>query len=196
MSHSLLDGSGDGYQMKIDSQLRAYTNSIDQSIESYYVNNGHAYAVNTGNISLTSGNKSALLYMLNNEDEDIVISAFVFLLGNTTGGSGEDILVQIEKNPTGGTLISGGTAFDPINRDFGSANTLSATILKGAEGSTLTGGTVAFQSLLTGVGRTPVVLQVVIPKGVSVGITVTPPASNTSMNVQLATPLFLNKFNL
>lgn len=197
MSYQIFDGTGDGYYMKVDSQNRAYVNAVQQTQEDFYVREGHAYNINTGTINLTSGNESGLLYLLNSEDEDLIVASYIYLLGNTTGGTtAEDHLIQVYKNPTTGTLISGGTDFVPVNRDFGSANTLTATVKKGAEGSTITNGTVAIESIFSSSGRQVVAVETVIPKGNAVAVSITPKATNSSMDVQLAMAVYLNKFNL
>ena len=197
MAHKIEDNTGNCFGMKVDSLNRAYVNAVDQTQPDFYVGQGHSYNINTSTITLTDGTESALLYMLNNEDEDLIIPSFIYLVGNSTGGtSTEDIEVKIYKNPTGGTLISGGTDFVPVNRDFGSANTLGATVKKGAQGSTITGGTVAIDSLFSGSGRQIVAVETILPKGASVAISVTPRSTNSSMNVQIAIAAYLNKFNL
>jgi hypothetical protein len=183
------DGAGSGLSAKVSKEQRLHTLSVSETIAAHHAFDGHAYNFNTGTINLTSANKSALAYIKNNEDDPLVITGFFYLLGNTDGTG--DTLVQIERNPTGGTLISGGTAQAPVNRDFGSNNTLTADALKGAEGSTLTGGTVAIESIFSGVGRQAVIVgAIVLRKGNSVGITITPPASTTDMDVQLAMALY------
>lgn len=189
-SISIKDGSGKGYEARVTENQRLSTITVSESIAATHAFTGDAYNVNTGTINLTSANKSALFYFKNNEDQDIVITAFFYLLGNTDGTG--DTLVQIERNPTGGTLVSGGTSFSPVNRDFGSKNTLTVDCLKGAEASTLTGSDgVAVESIFSGVGRQTVsVGAIVLRKGSSVGITVTPPASNTDMDVQIAMAIY------
>ena len=197
MAYKIEDNTGSCNGLKVDALNRAYVNAVDQTQADFYVRSGHSYNTNTGTINLTNGSESGILYMLNNEDEDIVIPSFIYLLGNSTGGtSTEDIEVKIYKNPTGGTLISGGTDFVPVNRDFGSANTLGATVKKGAQGSTITGGTVALDSLFPSSGRQVVAVETILPKGASVAISVTPRSTNSSMNVQIAIAAYLNKFNL
>jgi hypothetical protein len=79
-----------------------------------------------------------------------------------------------------------------INRNYGSAKTLSlTTIYRGAEALTLSGAdAVAIESLFSGQGRQTVPVPIVIPNGQSVGITVTPPTGNTSMVVQIAMAVY------
>lgn len=193
MSNStIIDGTGTNNAARVTPENRVETLSVTETIAAHHAHNGEAYNINTGNIALSSANKSALWYFKNNEDQPVTITAFFYLFGTNTSGSG-DTLVQIERNPTGGDLISGGTAFVPVNRDFGSNRTLTATCLKGAEGDALTGGTVVIESLFNSAspGRQPISVGVIVLRqGNSIGITVTPATSTAAMNVQIACSIY------
>jgi hypothetical protein len=187
------DGTGSGYKAKVDNQFRLSTDAltVDESVSQTF--EGVAYNVNTGTINLTSANPSATLFLKNDAEDDLVITALFYLLGNTTGGSG-DTLVQIIRNPTAGTIVSAGTDFEAVNRDFGSANSLEATLKKGAEGSTLTDGTVVIESIFSGVGRQTVAVgALVLRPGNSIGYIVTPPSGNTSMDTQWAMSCYMRE---
>jgi hypothetical protein len=123
--------------------------------------------------------------MSNDGTGNLVVATLIYIMGNSTGGSG-DILVDVKRNPTAGTLISSGTAFDSVNRDFGSANTLEATLLKGAEGLTVTDGTDVIQSIFTGPGRYVLPVDLLLRPGNSLAIACTPQSGNTSMSTQWA----------
>jgi hypothetical protein len=127
------------------------------------------------------------LYLKNNGDVDLAILTIGFLLGNSTGGIG-DLTLDVVKNPTTGTLISGATnvAINE-NKNAGSSQTLSVDAFKGAEGSTITNGTDWYYSTVPGDARTYVINtgSLVIPKGSSVSVSVTPQGSNSSMNLSL-----------
>ena len=58
---------------------------------------------------------------------------------------------------------------------------------KGVEGDTFTDGDVAYRSLLSGAARTYVINtgNIVLTRGTSIGIKITPQTSNTAMDVQL-----------
>jgi hypothetical protein len=127
------------------------------------------------------------MYMKNTGTKDIIISWFFYLLWNTTGWTAtSDILVQVEKNPTGWTLIDSWTAATPVNRNFGYSDNAAVTAKTWAEADTSTWGTVAIESLFSGVGRQSVLVPVVLRPNSSVALTVTPKTSNTNMDVQLA----------
>ena len=186
---TIIDGTGTGVHAKVNKQNRIQTLSVSENIAAHHAFEGDAFNINTGTVSLGSTTKSAVLYLKNNEDDPLVITALFYLLGNNTGGgTDENHLVQVERNPTGGTLVSSGTNFSAINRNFGSAKVLDADIIKmDTAGRTLIGGTVAIESIFTGEGRQALsVGAVIINKGDSIGITITPQASTTAMDVQMA----------
>jgi hypothetical protein len=186
------DNTGDGYGAKVDSHNRLWTDSlvVDESVSATF--EGNAYNVNTGTINLTSANPSAVLYMQNDGNEDVVVTALFYLLGNSNGSG--DSVVDVYRNPTAGTIVSSGTNFAAINRDFGSANDLEAVLKKGAEGQTITDGTVVISSIFSGVGRQVVAVGALILRpGNSIGIVVEPPAGNTSMDIQAALSCYVKE---
>jgi hypothetical protein len=185
MAEIIKDGVGKGFYAKVDSTNRLHTDSSQLPRSAVAAFNGDAYNINTGTINLTGTSDSGLLYVKNTGDNSIVIETFIYLLGNTDGSG--DTQVQIIRNPTTGTLITGGTAFSAVNRNFNTSKTLSATILKGAHGTTVTDGDVAIESIFSGVGRQVVsVGAVVLNKNNSVAIKVQAPTGTTDMDVQLA----------
>jgi hypothetical protein len=183
-----------GYGLEITAQGRAKTDTIIFGRSEEEAELGNAYNVNTGLITLTSANKSAVLYLKNNETFPLVLEGAFYNLGTSTGGSGE-ALISILRNPTAGTIVSNAAAAEMsgVNRNFGSNQTLDATIYKGAEASTFTDGTKVIESYLP-VPRREVVRvgDVILPKGASIGIDITPPASNTSLKVEFALSIYID----
>lgn len=166
---------------------RLLVDSVSKTIVENAAKNGDSYTINTGTINLTSSSESAVLYLKNNGTNDLEIVNINFLLGNSTGGTG-DLEVKVYRNPTAGTIVSGATAVDIIeNKNAGSSNTLTVDCYKGAEGNTITDGSDWYYFLLPGAARSYVISTdtIVIPKGSSVGVSITPQTSNTSMNTQV-----------
>lgn len=189
---TIMDGTGTSTFAKVSSN-RLFTDSVQRSeiLESAF--DGNAFNINTGTINLTSSNKSAVLYVKNNETKDLVVEAFIYLIGNSTGGSG-DMIISVLRNPTEGTIVSDATSVSyKGNRNFGSAKTLQADQYKGDEGLTFTDGDVIIESIfnqaptrsfISGDGLT-------LPSGSSIGIEITPASGNTSVNCQFALPCYL-----
>lgn len=184
----LEDGLGTGRKAGLSSNNRILAKSISESVSQTACETGNRYNINTGTITLTSGSTSGVFYFKNNESFDFITSSFILLTSPSTGGTGA-LSLDVYYNPTS---VSFSTDADIVaNQNLGSANVLVADVYKGAEAATVTGGTRAISSIrntgptLIGVDR------VIIPKGSSLAITVTPPTGNTSMDIQVAMPGYL-----
>jgi hypothetical protein len=174
------DGSGQDFAAKVDQTLNLHTRSVSESQQNEAGLNGDSYILNTGLLTFTSANESALTILTNNENRPIIITQAVISTGTSTGGTEPFGIFQIYRNPT---AMVGGTG-NPIittNLNFGSANFLSVDSEMGQEGATLTGGAVlgGFTLPLGGVGNIP--SSIFLPRGASIGVTFTPPPSNTSV---------------
>jgi len=188
------DGTGKGYLAKVDSDNRLYTKSVVSTEQEHESSNGLAYNINTGIITLTNATKTPVLYLKNNEEFDLIIDTVLYMTGASTGGSG-NVLVEIVRNPTAGTIVSGASDVEMnVNRNFGSTRSLSANAYKGATGNTLTDGVKFIESILsTATQRVAVsVGAVIIPKGSSMAIQITPPTGNTSMATEWAISCYLS----
>jgi len=187
------DATGTGNGLKIDKNNRAHTDSVIRSQDEQEALNSNAYNINTGGITLTTANESGIFYIKSNENLPIVIKEILVILGSTTGGSGEGT-VNIKKNPTAGTLVSGAVDVDiNENRDFNSEKTLSADIFKGAEGNTVTDGN-NFASTTRSSFGTVITFDastMVLRRGNSLAVTYTPPSGNTSQSIKIAVTAFL-----
>ena len=188
MAEQILDGKGTGKRAEVDLNNRLQVFSISEGLSLDAAKNGENYNINTGSITLTSANQSAVLYMKNNEDKTFVITDVIVILGASTGGSG-DLTVEVIRNPTTGTIISGASDVAVVgNRNFGSSREFVADIYKGAEGNTITNGT-DFSDTTRSAASTVIHFDadvIAMPKGTSIGVNITPQASNTSMAVKIA----------
>jgi hypothetical protein len=173
---------------EVDSRGRMQTFSISEGLNIDAAKIGENYNINTGPVTLTSATESAVLYMKNNEEKSFIIEDVVVILGASTGGTG-DLQVELIRNPTTGTIISNAVDVDIVsNRNFGSSRELLKDTFKGAEGYTLTNGS-DFASTTRSSGGTIINFDgdvIVLPKGSSIGVNITPQASNTSMIVKIA----------
>lgn len=131
----------------------------------------------TPTINLTTSTASAVFFIENNEDLPLNIGEFFFMADATTGGAPAAFKTSWYKNPTD-ILGTGTTA---LNQNFGSSNELDATVKYGAQGSGVSGGTLA-ATLSFPIGQfNTIEANLVLEKGSSLAITVTPPAGNSSM---------------
>lgn len=189
MSFEIKDGTGTGKKAKVNSDNRLYTNAVTRSDSADASIRGDSYNINTGVINLTSANKSAVFYFKNTGTKTLDIGTLFYLIGNSTGGSG-DMLISVLRNPTTGTIIDNAVTAEMagINRNFSSANTLEADIYKGAEGYTFTNGTKVIESIFNQAPTRAAINvgSIVLEKGNSIGIDITPATSNTSLDVEFA----------
>jgi len=185
---SIVIKSGDsGNVAEVDEKKRLRTFSVTQEQTTSSSLEGDTFFITHDIVNVTTANKSFVFHMENTDTVDWIIDAFVSLFGLSTGGTGKDFKSHIVRNPTGGTLISAGTAGSAINMNLGSPKVLAGTFLKGVEGSTSTGGEenpdgiiLKDQTLTSLTGGV-----VVIAAGTSVNFGLTPATGNTSMNVKL-----------
>jgi hypothetical protein len=175
------DGSGKNKLAIVDSTQRLYTRSVSEDEWKEATINGDHYAVTSGAITLTSANLSAMLYFKNNEEEDLLIDRIVFNSDDSTGGTVDQFVFTMVKNPDGLGSGSGNDA-TIVNTNFASPKTLDIISEKGQEAATVTNGTTIAGWRIENPTRMRVVnVRLIMPKGSSIAFTVTPPASNTSM---------------
>jgi hypothetical protein len=189
------DGTGSGKLAKVDSDNRLHVRSVTTTSEESASLKGLDFNLNTGIITLTNATKTPVFYLKNNEDYDLVIGTLFYTTGESTGGSG-NILVEVIRNPTAGTIVSNATPIEMnANRNFGSSRSLSVSAYKGATGNTLTDGIKFVESISsTATQRVPVVGgAVIIPKGSSIAIQITPSTGNTSMAVEIGVSCYLKE---
>ena len=184
MGFEITDGRGKGTSAGVDVNNRLLTNTINETLFQYAAEEGDAYFIGTPLITLTTATGSAIAYIENNEDQPLILGNFFLIAESTTGGSPSIFRASWYKNPTD---ISLGTSITALNQNFGSSNELDATIKYGAQGSGVSGGTLVAQlSLPIGQFNT-IDANLVLEKGSSFAIVITPPTGNTSMAVQFAT---------
>jgi len=175
MSNGVIeDGTGKGFKLKITSANRARVESVEQSIEQRQNGSGNSFNIETPIIKLTTANESGVLYLKNTGSEDIVITGFFNLLGNSTGGAG-DFFLFYRFNTDGGTLKSTtANVITPVNKNGGSSETFPGTVLFGAEGKTVDSGLKTISSLSTGTGRNTLLVEIVLPKSSSISVSIQP----------------------
>lgn len=183
------DGKGRGFVAAVDSTNRLSAAAVSITERQQAVLEGDAFEIGVPPIALTGTAETAFLFVKNLEDRDLVISTFEFSGAESTGGTSAVTLLKLYTNAT---TITNSSTGGSVNALIGSNATLNSTVLVG-NGSTsaVTGGSLfgaayvryAGQALFTG----PWVLQ----RGNSIVLTVTPPASNTSLpfGVRLTTHL-------
>ena len=185
------DGLGSGKKAGVNNVNEQRTFAIVLPIEDRATIEEERYNINTGNVTLNSTGESAMLWVENLGDDPLIITGLVYNLGDSTGGSGT-AKVDVYRNPTSGTIVSTSSVVSAAkNMNFGSGKTLNGKFLAGAQSLTQTGGEFAIGSLVPAQSRTVIALgAVVLPKGKTLSVTVTPPAGNTSMLANIAASIY------
>ena len=182
------DGRGSGFKVYVDSLNRISSAATSQTTQLKAVKDGDAYNINTGNITFSAA--GTLVYIKNNEDQDLVISSIAVGIGSATTSDLSEITVQ--RNPTGGDLISDATAVSVNqNRGFGSSKTLSADVYKGKSAGTSTGGNDILFFYQASSGRLFAEADLILPKGSSLAITLDPKLSSGTVKAYCAVICFL-----
>lgn len=175
------DGKGSGKDAQVDDQNRLRTHAVTEPESLHASEEGLAYNLNTGLISITGD--ATLLYYKNTGEKDFVIEAIA--LGSFEGIThSDDPYITLVRNPDGGNLISDATTTGTLNqnRNFGSTNEINGLFYKGKVGGTCTGGdNIAILQATPG-GRSFYTINFILPKGSSLGIKLTANVSSGSAN--------------
>ena len=185
MSISIIDGTGSGKLTGVTSDNRIKAIAVSYTGLEAGALGFNGYYIDTGVITLTSANESAILYVKNNHTTLLLqLSTILYSFGNSNANG--DIIVKSYINSTGGTIISAGSAPAVSNRNFGSTVPAQVTSFVGGEAKTITGGTLGL-SRIYATPRTDLVTPgVILPVGTNITTTITPPTSNTSIKVGIA----------
>lgn len=178
MGFTIEDGTGKGNSVKINTNNRMFVNSIQKSEDLSATDIGNSYNINTGILNFSSGTTaSALLYLKNNEDQNLIIDSFAVGIGKPSGTANQqDIpVITLVRNPTGGGIV--GSAL-PVaqnqNRNFGSSKTLTADIYAGSNTFDVTGGDNIAQFFQGVNGRLFASIGFELTKGDSAALTINP----------------------
>ena len=189
------DGTGSGNRVRIDSDNRMATSSITETQSAHNTELGNKFNLNTGCITLTSAAKTTVMYLKNNECSPIFINTLIYNLGATACGSG-DVVVDWVRNPTAGDIITNANnVCVNSNLNYGSSETLSADVFKGATGETVVSDGTKSGSTRSSINATRITVPldaIILNKGDSLAIDYTPPTGNTSQITQFIIVMFVN----
>lgn len=194
MAFIIEDGTGSGRTAGVSADNRLQTESVGLTFLDYRTHEGEAYNISTDVLTLTNAVEDGILYIKNDRSNSVMLFSNILLgIGKATTGVG-DVIFKVYANPTGGTLLSAGTAVAPENRNLGSKLPAQLTAAKMASvGQTITGGTLLSGRLMQDATRIDIDAGWIVPTGSSIALSITPPTSNTSMRVMVvATVAFLD----
>ena len=201
MGEVSIKGGDIGHVAKVDLNNRLHGAVISEEEANHACDSGIAqkFNINTGDITLTDANQTDILYIQNSGDDDMVITAFIYNMGNSNSASAVNAKWDVYRNPTSGDIITNANdvlvgADKQANQNYGSNNFMNGKFYKGATSEGLSsGGAVSISSRLSNnTGRVVISLgAIVLSKGTSVICSYTPPAGNTGQIVQCAAACYI-----
>lgn len=180
MGFEIKDGTGTGNLVRVDKENKLAVRAVQETEFEKAVLGGRAFNINTEFLTITTDTEHALLYLKNNEDLPLIVSAW--FIGTDAGTNGANLgLMRTYYNPTGGTIISGGTDLAAVNRNAGNSRVLNADIKSGGQGFTFNGQdtpAVLYQTQTVS-SRAFGNVFLVLPKGSSLVVTYDPNGAET-----------------
>ncbi len=184
---STIQNGRNGNKATVDKKgrLHGYNVVIDEALQANQ--DGDAYSIETGLVTLTDAVNTPVLFIKNNEIKSLHIRIFAFGSGTSTGGSATvPIIITIIRNPTTGTIVSdANNVAINSNRNFGSTKTLNIDAFVGATGSTLTDGSDHIKRQIPAFDQRSGSIDELIPRGASIAFKVQAPPSNTSVDINV-----------
>lgn len=138
----LHDGTGSGKAVKVSEDHRLHTISLIEYPIEAFSHNGDVYSVASDFVSLTNiATYTGLLYIAKSTTDRVIHFESI------RTSSSQTTQWQMIKNPTTGTLISGGTVINPVTLNFSSGKTSIGTVkvTTAGAGLTITDGTLVGQ---------------------------------------------------
>jgi len=184
MGFEIQDGTGSKRKVRVSNSNRLFTESVSRTEREEEALLGEAYILGSGFVTLTGTSTSAVLYLKNNEDDDLVITRFLIGVKKSSGGTENFITGIIYRNPT--SMVSGtGNPLIINNINFGSSNNVDVDSEIGQTGALLAGGSAYLSTVAPTENLTSEGASTILPKGSSIGVFITPPAGNTSIDVSV-----------
>lgn len=197
MSTLISDGAGKGYIAQVSANRRLATDSIVITGEDDAIRRGEGWQIASGPVSFTSATASAILYVKNTGELDLVLDRAVLVLGTAVGANADaDWTFQTLRNPTAGTIIDNALAAGVSNSNHGSGLTPRADTYKGVQGDTFTDGSGAPLPIIQSLARSTFPLGRRLPTGSSIGWKLTPPTGTTSATAVLVTHFYYDTSGL
>jgi len=197
MATTIQDGTGKGFQAKVDDTNRITTRSITEDAQLEATVDGNTFFVGNPYVTQTGSSINGLLYFNSDEEVDLFAKTFSCQARYASGASFDNFTILVYSNVEESSLTGTWTDFTPLNLNFGSSNTLAGSYKYGS----------ATGASFSNIGTTSPKIQLafpvnvynqistnlIIPKGIGILVAVVPPTGNTSMPVQFG--LALSKLN-
>ena len=186
-------GDNPGNTAHVDDEGKLQTRSVTITEQASKSLVGDTYNLNTGLLTLTDDSETVLFHFKNiAEDKPMILTRIFITFLVSTGGSGKAI-ASLQRNITGGTILDQPLT-EPGNFNFGSSKMPNSEFQIGATGLTFTGGIKVPEFLFTGDNQRHTVAfdAITLPRGASATFTFTPPAGNTSIEVEAGANVYID----
>jgi len=176
---TIKDGTGGGHLVRVtDNNRLAVTSESLSALAVASADRSDAYTATTGTAQIFCANaagESGVLWIQNASQTQLALSG-IYASASANG------IWRIYRNPTSGTLLSGGTVVSPTNLNFASAKKFDGEVRYGASGTTATGGTiVALGLVLPGFRILPLEGGLVLSASNSMALTFEPAGTDSSV---------------
>lgn len=184
---SVIQGvNGDGGQLnqaRVSKDGRLFTRGVVKDNIEKAVDDGNGYQVYSGKVNLASDAKQALFYLRNGAANPIFVTSFNFSTTVSTGGADNVVLLeQVGNVLSTDDIVNNGTELIVFNRNIGSANQFNG-VAKVGPNADFTQGVATGAIFGEFLKSESVDVTTKIPVGGMLGISLEPPAGNTSMDV-------------
>lgn len=194
MSVLIEDGAGRGYKAKIGPNLHLNVSAVTiDPLTHQAIEPESAYNIQFGPVTLTAAGLHGFLHLTNNENSGLimVVDKAILSWGPLTGAT-PPITLRVLKNPTAGTLVTGGAVAAAVNRNFGSIKPASiATRVWSANNQTITDGTLLSTALFPApLPPSNFDIGWALPQGSSIGVTLELPAGSNNLVAALTLAVY------
>lgn len=190
MATTIQDGTGKGFQVKVDETNRLETRSIieDSTLEGTI--DGNTYVLGTPFLTQTGTSANGLLYFKPEENVSLFAKTFSSQARWATNATLQNYLINVYTNVDESDLTGTWVNFTPLNVNFGSSNELAGVFKYGSPtGAAGFSGLPKFQLGFPVNVYNQIQSNLIFPKGVGILLSVTPPAGNTAMPVNFSVTL-------
>lgn len=188
MATTIEDGTGKGYQTKVDQTNRLEVRAVTEDSRLEGAFNGDTFVIGTPFLTQTGATANGLIYFKFNEDVSLFAKSFSSQARYTTGGAFQNYLINVYRGVNESSLTGTWLDVTPLNANFGSNNSLDAVVKYGSPTGAggFVGLTPAFQLAFPINQYNQIDTNLVFPKGVGILLSVVPPTSNTAMPVNFS----------
>lgn len=187
------DGTGSGKKAEVNNEFQLETASVDTSIILHRVEDGTGFNVNSSTLTATINLSddvadTAVLYIKNTDVADLVLTSARISTGQAATATDNTITIkQVGNFSAASDIIANGTAGTAVNRNSGkSSRVFDGIVTTGGTGRSFTSAVAGQQVLGDFTVSRAIELTTIVPVGGEFGVTVDPPAANTSMDFMVS----------